>query len=233
MTTARTTYEELRQLIIWLGLIELAWGAYWLLSIDHAAPQFVGVVLIWVVGMLAWIGAVVLVGKRGVFLQRTRYLSNLVGVTVVLAFPFLLFGAVPVAMEGVIVAAKNTPDIQLIAIHILRVLAIGALIKYQHGELPLHFVILGAVPDLFFGFSAIVVLALAINGLVGPEFLITWHLIGFSVFFGAGISMFSPCPRHCASSTASRTQQLCFSSPCSWRRISLFRCSCLRTSLRW
>ena len=171
MTTARTTYEQFRPLIIWLGLTELAWGAYRLLSIDHAAPQYVGIVLFWVVSMLVWMGAVILAGKRGFFLKRTRYLSNLVGVTVVLAFPFLLFGAVPVAWEGVISAAKNTPGIQLIAIHVLRVLAIGGVIKYLHGELPRHFLILGPLPDLFFRISAVVVSALAINGSVAPDFL--------------------------------------------------------------
>lgn len=198
MTTARTTYERLRPLIIWLGLTELAWIAYWLLSIDHAAPQYVGVILFWVVSMLVWMGAVILLGKRGFFLQRTRYLSNLVGIAIVLTFAVLLFGVVPVAREGLVLVARNTPDVQLISIHILRLLAIGTVIKYLHGELPLHFVILGSLPDLFFGISAVVVMALAANGSVGHNFLVAWHLLGFSVFGGPGISMFFsvPSPLH-------------------------------------
>ncbi len=198
MTTARTTYERLRPLIIWLGLTELAWIAYWLLSIDHAAPQYVGVILFWVVSMLVWMVAVILAGKRGVFLQRTRYLSNLVGVAIVLTFAFLIFGVVPVAREGLVMVARNTADVQLISIHILRLLAVGTVIKYLHGELPLHFVILGSLPDLFFGISAVVVMALATSGSVGQNFLVAWHLLGFSVFLGPGVSMFFsvPSPLH-------------------------------------
>ena len=198
MTTAGTTYEQLRQLIIWLGLTELAWITYWLLSIDHAAPQYVGFILFWVVSMLVWMGAVIRLGKRGFFLQWTRYLSNLVGVSSVLTFAFLLFGVVPVAREGLVLAAGNTPDLQLISIHILRLLGIGAVIKYLQGELPLHFVILGSLPDLLFGISAVVVMILAASGPVGHDFLVIWHLLGFSVFFAAGVTMFfsMPSPLH-------------------------------------
>ncbi len=198
MATVRTTYEQLRQLIIWLGLTELAWITYWLLSIDPAAPQYVGVVLFWVVSMLVWMGAVIVWGKRGFFLEWTRYLSNLVGVVIVLTFAFLVFGVVPVAREGLVLAAGNTPDVQLISIHILRLLAIGGIIKYLHGEFPRHFLILGPLPDFIFGISAVVVMALAANDSVGHDFLVIWHLIGFFVFFGAGISMFFsvPSPLH-------------------------------------
>ena len=198
MVTARTTYEHLRQLIIWLGLTELAWITYWLLSIDPAPPQYVGVILLWVVSMLAWMIAVIFLGKRGFFLQWTGYLSNLIGITGVLTFAFLLFGVLPVARDSLVLAAGDTPDVQLVSIHIFRLLAIGVVIKYLHGELPLHFIIIGALPDLCFGASAVVVMALAANGSVGQDFLVIWHLIGFSVFFGAGISMFFsvPSPLH-------------------------------------
>ena len=194
ITSARTIYEQLRPLIIWLGLTELAWISYWLLSDGRATPGYVAVALFWVVSMIVWMGSVILGGKRGVFLQRTHYLSNLVGVVIVLAFAGLFFGAIPVARDGLVLSAGSTPDTQLIAIHILRVLAIGTVIKYLHGELPLHFVILGSLPDLLFGISAVAVMALVINASVGPDFLIAWHLIGFSVFFGAGISMFFSMP---------------------------------------
>lgn len=189
MATATTTYEQLRQLIVWLGLTELAWIAYWLLSVDHAAPQYVWVIVIWVVSMLVWMGAVILASKRGFFLQRTRYLSNFVGASIVLTFAFLIFGVIPVAREGLLIAVKNTPDTQLIAIHILRLLAIGGVIKYFQGEFPLHFAIIAALPDLLFGISAVAVIALATNGSVGHDFLVIWHLLGLSVLLGAGISM--------------------------------------------
>ena len=42
--------------------------------------------------------------------------------------------------------------------------------------------------------SAVVVAVLGANGPLEPNFLIVWHLIGFSVFTGAGISMFFSVP---------------------------------------
>lgn len=191
---ARTTYEQLRPLIIWLGFTELAWITYWLQSPDYTAPEFVGAIVFWVASMLLWMGTVIVFGKRGFFLKRTRHLSNMVGYTSVLTFSVLLFGGVPVVRDGLILAAGNTSDVHLISIHILRILAIGTIIKYLQGELPLHFLTLGSLPDLFFGISAVAVSILAANGSVGHDFLIVWHMLGFFVFFGAGLSMFFSVP---------------------------------------
>jgi len=137
---------------------------------------------------------VIVVGKRGFFLEHTRWLSNLVGVMLVLGFAAVLFGAIGVAREGLLSAASATTDLQLVSIHVLRLLAIGGIIKYIQGQLPLHFIILGALPDFLFGVSAIVVTILAANGPLGRDFLTVWHLVGFSLFLGAGISMFFSVP---------------------------------------
>jgi len=194
METQNVSYEKIRQLIIWLGLTELAWVTYWLLSNDQSTPQYIGIIAFWFVSMMVWLGAVIGWGKRGIFLNWTRYFSNMVGLSSILTFTLLLFCLVPVAREGLILAAGNTPDIQLISIHILRLLGIGAVIKYVQGELPLHFIILGSLPDLLFAVSAVIVAFMATNGMVGHGFLVIWHLVGFSAFLGAGISMFFSVP---------------------------------------
>jgi len=189
-----TMYEKLRQLIIWLGLTELVWITYWLLSVDQVAPKYIGVIVFWAVSLLVWLGATIRLGKRGLFLRWTRYFSNMVGLSGLLTFSILLFGVVPVAREGLVLAAGNTPDVQLISIHILRLLGIGAIIKYLQGELPLHFVILGSLPDLVFAISAVFVMFLASSGSVGHNFLVIWHLLGLSAFLGAGVAMFFSIP---------------------------------------
>ena len=194
LVTTKPTYEQVRQLIIWLGFTQLTWITYWLLSNAQSTPKFDGITLVWVVAMIAWMGTVIRLGQRGFFLKWSHYFSNLIGVSGVLTFAVLMFGVIPVARDGLILAAGNTPNVQLISIHILRLLGIGAVIKYLQGELPLHFVILGSLPDMLFAASAIVVMLLATNGSVGNDFLIIWHLIGFSVFFGAGIAMFFSVP---------------------------------------
>ena len=120
--------------------------------------------------------------------------GHFVGATIVLTFAFALFCAIPAVREDLLLAVKNTPDVQLISIHILRLLAIGGIIKYFQRELPRHFAVIAALPDLLFGISAVAVMALAANGSVGYDFLIIWHLLGFSVLFGAGVSMFFSVP---------------------------------------
>ena len=187
-------YEDLRPLIVWLGLTELAWIAFWLLRSGDAASGYLATVVVWIVAMLGWMVVVIVGGTRGVFLKRTHWLSNMVGVVLVVAFAALLFGASAAAREGVIRAASGTTDLELASIHILRLLAIGTVVKYRQGELPLHFVVVGAIPDFLFAVSAVVVTFMAVNGPLASAFLIAWHWVGFSAFMGAGISMFFSVP---------------------------------------
>ena len=187
-------YERLRPLIVWLGLTELGWLGYWLLSGGNNTPTFVGIVAAWIVALLAWLTLVIYVGTRGFFLKHSDKLSNLVGVAIVVSFAVAVFGLVPAAWQGLVSAARSTSDVQLILIHILRLLAIGAIIKFIHRELPLHFVILGAIPDFLFAVSGVVLAVLGTNGPLGHNVLVVWHLIGFSIFMGAGISMFLSVP---------------------------------------
>ena len=194
MSQLKETYEQFRPLIVWLGLAELAWIAYWLLGLDDAAPGYLTTVVIWTVAMLAWMVLVIFAGTRGFFLKHTRWLSNLVGVVLVVVFAAVLFGSIGVAREGLLTAASGVTDLQLVSIHVLRLLAIGTVIKYIQGQLPLHFVVFGSLPDFLFAVSAVVVTILAANGPLGRDFLIVWNIVGFSLFCGAGISMFFSVP---------------------------------------
>ena len=187
-------YERVRPLIIWLGLGQLAWIGFWLLNFGDTTPGYMVTVVVWLVVMLAWMALVIYLGNRGVFLRHTRWLSNLAGFVLVLALPAALFGGIDIAREGLVLAASHTSNLQLVAFHVLRLLAIGALIKYMQGELPLHFVILGSGPDLLFAASAVVATILEATAPLGLDFLIVWHFVGFFVFFGAGISMFFSVP---------------------------------------
>jgi len=194
MTGFKTYYEPLRQLIIWLGLTELAWISFWLLETPNLMSGYVWTVGFWIFAMLTWMGLVIFLGTRGFFLEHTRWLSNLVGVFLVVGFAAGLFGLVPVAREGLIGAAGGTTDLQLVSIHVLRLLAIGTVIKYLEGQLPRHFIIWGSLPDFVFAVSAIVVTSLAAYGSLSQDFLYIWHTVGFSLFIGAGISMFFSVP---------------------------------------
>jgi hypothetical protein len=190
----KSAYESLRTLIVWLGMIELGWISYWLLRSDDKSSIYTITVAVWIAVMLAWMALVINAGRRGFFLEHTRWLSNLVGVVAVVAFGALAFGTTEEVREGLILSATETTHRELASIHILRLLAIGTIIKYLQRQLPLHFVIWGAVPDFLFALSAVVVTIVADTDLLGPQFLLAWHSIGFFAFFGAGISMFFSVP---------------------------------------
>lgn len=194
MIEKRSLYENIRLLIVWLGLTEVAWIVYWLSSVGNAAPEYTGAIIFWAVSMLIWLFVASVLGKRGVYLRGTRYFSNLIGFVSVIIFSALIFGLNPIVLDNLIVAAKNIPDLHLTGIHILRLLAVGTIIKYLQKELPLHFLICGALTDLFFAISAIVVTIMVANGTVSKDFLVGWHIFGSLVFMGAGVSMFFSMP---------------------------------------
>ncbi len=194
MRRFKEIYERLRPLIIWLGLTELAWIGYWLLSSGDATSGYLTTVVVWIAAMLAWMALVIYAGTRGFFLKHSSWLSNLVGSVLAVAFTVVLFGAIGVAREGLQSAASSMTDVQLVSFHVLRLLAIGAVIKYMQGQLPRHFVILGAMPDFLFAVSAVVITIFAADGSLGRAFFIVWHSVGMSLFLGAGISMFFSVP---------------------------------------
>ncbi len=49
-------YEKVRPLIIWLGLGQLAWIGFWLLSFGGTTPGYRVTAVVWLVVMLAWSG---------------------------------------------------------------------------------------------------------------------------------------------------------------------------------
>jgi hypothetical protein len=194
LADAKNIYEQLRPMIVWLGLTELGWIGYWLLSGDGNTPTFMVIAVAWMVSMLIWLALAIYAGRSGFFLKHSERLSNLVSVTIIVAFAVVVFAAIPAGWQGLVNAARHTSDLQLIYIHVLRLLAIGSIVKYVQRELPLHFVILGSLPDILFAASAVYLAVLGAKGPLDPSFLVGWHLIGFSVFFGAGISMFFSVP---------------------------------------
>lgn len=187
-------YKTLRPLIVWLGIAELVWISIWLARATDGHPLYTATVVAWIVVTLGWLGFVIFSGRRDFFLKYSRWFSNLVGVGIVVAIAAILFSAVPTAWDGLVSAAFVATHSELAAIHMLRLLAIGTFIKYIQRQLPLHFVILGSVPDFLFAVSAIAVTWMAASGLLTVNMLTLWHTIGALVFLGAGFSMFFSVP---------------------------------------
>ena len=79
-------------MIVWLGLTELGWIGYWLMSGGNNTSTFVAVVAAWILGMFAWLALVIYAGRRDFFLRHTEKMSNFVGVTIVVTFAVVIFG---------------------------------------------------------------------------------------------------------------------------------------------
>lgn len=188
--SVRKIYEQFRSLIVLLGLVELAWLSYWLLGFGENTAEYLAIAVMWILGMLGWMALAISLGKRGIYLKYTHWFSNLIGLALVLAFTWVLFGVLDVGREGLLSSASQVPAQQLVWFHILRLLAIGTILKYLQGQLPFHFLLFGSVPDFLFAVSAVIVSLQA----PGQSFLIIWHLVGLTLFFGPGISMFFSVP---------------------------------------
>ena len=192
--SASSVYERIRPLIVGLGVGEVAWISWWLFSNGTGSAALHGATLGWIVLMLGWLTLVTRLSHLDVFLNGTRWLSNLIGFMIVVAVSVAMFGAIASVRNAVFSAALATSDMQLISIHVLRLLAIGTAVKFWQGNLPRHFFLLGTIPDFLFAVSAILLLTSAGSGVLSPTFLIAWHTIGAVLFFGAGLSMFFSMP---------------------------------------
>ena len=80
--------------------------------------------------------------------------------------------------EGLRVFVDEMPTHWLSAIHIVRILALGTLIKASNDLFPQLFAAFVGVIDLLFGLSAILVTILLRNGKMSDRMLFIWHLLG-------------------------------------------------------
>ncbi|MBT3033207.1 MAG: hypothetical protein ABW141_16110 [Candidatus Thiodiazotropha endolucinida] len=80
--------------------------------------------------------------------------------------------------DGLRVLVDETPVHWLSGIHILRILALGTLLKASNDLFPQMFAWFVGGPDLLFGISAIIVTLLARSGRLSNRFILYWHLAG-------------------------------------------------------
>ncbi|MEW7974464.1 MAG: hypothetical protein AB2810_00445 [Candidatus Thiodiazotropha endolucinida] len=80
--------------------------------------------------------------------------------------------------DGLRILVDKTPAHWLSGIHILRILALGTLLKASNDLFPQMFAWFVGGPDLLFGVSAIIVTLLARSGWLSDRFILFWHLVG-------------------------------------------------------
>jgi len=83
--------------------------------------------------------------------------------------------------DGLRVLIDETPRYWLTGVHVIRILAIGSLVKASNGLFPETFAWYVGIPDLLFGLSALPVTVLAWRGRIASLSLAFWHVAGAAV----------------------------------------------------
>ncbi|MES9829454.1 MAG: hypothetical protein ABW201_14415 [Candidatus Thiodiazotropha sp.] len=133
----------------------------------------IGVILMW--GMfIGYQSGVGLFGSEAFYNLMPGYWMPYVPVIVAVSMMLLL---APLR-DGLRVLVDETPVHWLSGIHILRILALGTLLKASNDLFPQMFAWFVGGPDLLFGVSAIIVTLLARSGRLSDRFILFWHLVG-------------------------------------------------------
>ena len=133
--------------------------------------------------LLSWGGASIYLGINGAFLSDkffdlwAPYWLPLVPVVLIVT-AIALF---PRARQAVSRLIDGTPMHALIAIHGLRILAIGGIIKGWNGEFSAPMAGFIGVPDFLFGISALIMAWLALKQRVGTWAVVAWNAIGVTI----------------------------------------------------
>jgi hypothetical protein len=138
----------------------------------------------WLTGLLfilvLWGGFIGYQSSIGVFATE-RFMAMLPGYWLpyipVIVVNVLLLLVTPLR-SGIANLINATPRYWLSGIHIVRVLAIGSLVKASMGLFPEKFAWFVGVPDLLFGLSAIPVTLMLRSGRLSDRILMYWHFTG-------------------------------------------------------
>ncbi|MEL0587501.1 MAG: hypothetical protein AAES65_21900 [Candidatus Thiodiazotropha sp. (ex. Lucinoma kazani)] len=172
-------------------LILLIFGLLWYLirrlyrmgSLSSVERNWLNVLLLI---LLVWGSFVGYQSSKGMFTTQ-QFLSLLPGYWmpyVVTIFVFLATMLVPSLRNGLKIFATETPRYWLTGIHIVRILAVGTLIKASMGLFPEKFAWFVGGPDLLFGLSAVVVTFQVWRGRLSERQIMLWHLSGALVILG-------------------------------------------------
>lgn len=133
--------------------------------------------------LVFWGGASAYLGVGGVF--QSAWFGNLLPLYWLPFVPVVLIVSVLAlfapARRAVIRLIDATPLHRLIAIHALRILAIGGIIKGWNGEFSAPMAGFTGVPDFLFGISAVIMAWLALKQRVGTWAVVAWNAIGVTI----------------------------------------------------
>ena len=135
--------------------------------------------------LLIWGVLTSLIAVEGGYVATTGILTMNLGtlVPLVLTGCFLLIPPARRVFERWIASISVR---EFLWIHLIRLAAIGTIIKMLRGTLPAHFIIPVGVPDFIVALSVPVMVWLAFRKrVIGRKALISWNVIGFGLFLPA------------------------------------------------
>jgi hypothetical protein len=133
------------------------------------------------VALLIWVGAVSILGIRGVHVSLMEEIPLLWQAFVPMVIWMSAFAFSAPFRRALWKIAKATPAHWLVLIQALRIGAIGGVMKGLRGEIASSYVFWIGIPDLLFGLSALAVAWSVQRQWMGGRALIAWNLVGFSL----------------------------------------------------
>lgn len=142
--------------------------------------------------LLVWGAASTALALNGIY-DDPRLLALLPGFWLS-AVPFVLVAVTILAVAPLRAAlwsiATAVPEHWFVGIQVLRLAALGTLIKTVQGAFPLTVEAAIGLTDIAFGLSALLLYRLARNGRLSPDALMIWHLVGaLLVLIPGGLSI--------------------------------------------
>lgn len=135
-----------------------------------------------------------LLAIRSFYVETSRFFTMDLGTFV----PFAITGGFLInrrARRSLTEWIVNIPLRQLTWVHIIRVAAIGSILKMWKGFLPAHFIVPVGIPDFLFGLSVPLMAWLVFKKkVVGKDVLIAWNAIGALLFFPSMVLLYLSMP---------------------------------------
>ena len=135
-----------------------------------------------ILGLTIWTAIALILGISGISSSEAFYQFYpalwIPIIPIVIVFASLVL---PTVYQGFMSTLDVTPAYWLVFFQAGRISAIGTAYHTLQGSFPLYFQIAVGIPDLCFGFSALIVGILAMQQKINSRTLIIWHIIGFLI----------------------------------------------------
>ena len=179
---------------LFVTLLVLALGVYTARRAAQLHAQDVGVLTTYLALMATWFLLTAWLAFQGFYEGTTRYFTMDAATLV----PFVItagFALFPGTREPLMRWATSISLKEFTWIHLIRIAAIGTILKMLSGALPAHFIIPVGIPDFLFGLSVPVMAWLVFKKqIIGRTGLVVWNVVGAVVFLPTMILIYLSVP---------------------------------------